>query len=128
MINGRFIRNNKDGEVVYPITHVNFVIDDNGNSVADILSNIQAGEGGGSSVPSTVINNLESTSTTSALSAYQGRVLKGLVDSKQGSISDLATIRSGASKGATALQSGDVYSKKEIDTKIGNIETLLAAL
>lgn len=37
----------------------------------------------------TVVNNLTSTSTTSALSAYQGKVLKGLIDTTSVAIPDV---------------------------------------
>lgn len=46
--------------------------------------------GGGSSV--TVIDNLDSTSSTDALSANQGRVLKGLVDAKADDLNDLSDV------------------------------------
>ena len=46
--------------------------------------------GGGSSV--TVIDNLTSTSSTDALSANQGRVLKGLVDGKPDSLDELTDV------------------------------------
>ena len=49
-----------------------------------------------------VVDGLESAETDKPLSANQGRVL---AEGKQDTISDLAAIRSGASKGATALQS-----------------------
>lgn len=52
-----------------------------------------------------VVNNLETEDTENALSAKQGKVLKGLVDGKQDTIDDLAEIREGAGLGATALQS-----------------------
>lgn len=46
--------------------------------------------GGGSAV--TVIDNLISTSSTDALSANQGRVLKGLVDAKADDLNDLSDV------------------------------------
>jgi len=57
---------------------------------------LNAGGSGGSSV--TVVDNLTSTSTTSALSANQGRVLKGDVDEKLASnhaASGVTTIKIG---------------------------------
>lgn len=41
---------------------------------------IQVNGGGGESTGTTVVNNLTSTSTTSALSAYQGNILKQQLD------------------------------------------------
>lgn len=49
---------------------------------------------------------------TPDMSDYYNKVeVDGKLDKKQDTISDLATIRSGASKGATALQQGDVDSE-----------------
>lgn len=61
------------------------------------------GGGGGSTV--TVIDNLTSTSSTDALSANQGRVLKGLVDGK---VSDNPTFTQAATR--TNIASGESLS------------------
>ena len=103
-----------------------------GNPITSMLG----GGGGGGSVD--VFNGLSSTSTTMALSAKQGNVLKGMVEAKQDAISDLEEIRSNARLGATALQEhqditgkadkattlsgygiGDAYTKSEVDTELG---------
>lgn len=69
------------------------------------------GGGGGSSV--TVINNLNSASTTDALSANMGRVLKGLVDQKQdaGTLAQVAT--SGSYNDLSDTPDLTVYATKE---------------
>ena len=59
--------------------------------------------GSGASV--TVEDKLNSTNTTTALSANQGRILN---ETKQNVIQDLDSIRQGATLGATALQEGDI--------------------
>lgn len=70
--------------------------------------------GGGSSV--NVVDGLDSDSSTDALSAKQGKVLKGMIDGKQDEISDLSSIRSGAAKGSTALQTSDVVNNLTSDS------------
>lgn len=54
----------------------------------------------------TIIDNLTSTSTTAALSANQGRVLKGLVDGKQDTLVSGTTIKTINSQ--SVLGSGDI--------------------
>lgn len=96
--------------------------------------------GGGTSV--TVEDKLNSTNTTAALSANQGRILN---ETKQDIIQDLDSIRQGATLGATALQEGDipertsdlikddvyvkdeVYSKDEVYTKQEVINQIIAS-
>lgn len=81
----------------------------------------KGGSGGGTTTP--VVNNLESNSTTSALSAYQGNLLRAMVESKQEGIEDLADIRSGAAKGATAVQPGAI---SDMETKTHASQTYQA--
>lgn len=102
-----------------------------GNPITSMLG------GGGGSVD--VFNGLSSTSTTMALSAKQGNVLKSMVDAKQDAIADLEEIRSNASLGATALQEEQfkgTYSKPSggipksdlasaVQTSLGKADTAL---
>lgn len=96
--------------------------------------------GSGTSV--TVEDKLNSTNTTTALSANQGRILN---ETKQDIIQDLDSIRQGATLGATALQDGDipertsdlikddvyvkdeVYNKDEVFTKQEVINQIIAS-
>lgn len=57
--------------------------------------------------PNDIIDNLTTNDATKVLSAKQGKQLQ---DTKQANIDDLATIRSGASKGATSLQTSDIIN------------------
>lgn len=79
---------------------------------------IDCGGGGGGSIP--VINNLTSTSTTSALSANMGRVLNGYINGKYTKpstgvpLTDLAeSIKSSLAKADTALQEHQDISGKQ---------------
>lgn len=65
--------------------------------------NIEIQGGGGST---TVIDNLNSTSTTAALSANQGRVLKGMVDNKQETLVSGTNIKT--INGTSILGSGNI--------------------
>lgn len=58
----------------------------------------------------TVVDSLNSDSPSAALSARQGKVLKGLVDGKQPTISDLQTIRSNATAGKAASDALDGHT------------------
>lgn len=91
-----------------------------GRVLKQMIENIPQGGGGGST---TIVDNLTSTSTTSALSANQGKVLKDMIDGKQAAITSTNKLSYSLISGAPS-----VYTKSEIDTMIGNIETLLAAL
>lgn len=85
--------------------------------ITSYCENVFSSGGGGGSVE--VIDNLESESTIDALSANQGRVLKGLIDDKQDIIEDLDTIRSGAELGASSIQDvSDLATKQELATEI----------
>lgn len=120
------------GNNILKISSDDVIDPSSGNPITSMLG----GGGGGGSVD--VFNGLSSTSTTMALSAKQGNVLKGMVDAKQDAIADLEEIRSNARLGATALQEhqditgkadkattlsgygiGDAYTKSEVDTELG---------
>lgn len=71
------------------------------------------------------------TSKADKSSVYTKSEVDGALAGKQDVINDLATIRSGASAGASAVQPatlGNYYNKTEIDAKIGDIETILASI
>lgn len=58
---------------------------------------------------------IDSELSTSSENPAQNKVITTALNNKQGTISDLATIRSGAEAGATALQSGDNISELNND-------------
>lgn len=85
----------KAGNIRYPVTQVNV----NGSSaMTGTVANI--------TIPAapTVDQTYDSTSTN----AQSGTAVAGAISTKQDTISDLATIRSGAQLGATAVQPGDL--------------------
>ncbi len=59
------------GENIYPLTHTQAVVDSEGKTLEDILSGISGGDSGSVEI----VDNLDSNSTTSALSANMGRTL-----------------------------------------------------
>ena len=78
---------------------------------------------GGASSPSwslSVIDNLTSTSTTDALSANQGRILKDLIDNFSGGTASSVSWNNVTNKPTTIAGYGitDAYTKSEIDTAL----------
>ena len=59
---------------------------------------------------STVIPTISDTYSATSSNGMSGKAVASAISGKQDTISDLATIRSGASAGATALQQSDVSS------------------
>ena len=117
----------------------------NGTSILG-SGNIEIQGGGGGFPPSPSQQSaIDSGITASKVATYDGygtskadkstTYTKSEVDTalgaKQNTINDLATIRTGASKGNTAVQPSalnDYYTKSEIDGMIGDIETILASI
>lgn len=115
------------------------------SDLASIRSGAAKGETALQSVPSEYVKQSQMTTalagkqdTISDLATIRSgaglgatAVQPAALNAKQDVISDLATIRSGASAGATALQPSalnDYYTKTEIDSMIGDVESLLAAI
>lgn len=115
------------------------------SDLASIRSGAAKGETALQSVPSEYVKQSQMTSalagkqdTISDLATIRSgaglgatAVQPAALNAKQDVISDLATIRSGASAGATALQPSALnayYTKTEIDSMIGDVESLLAAI
>lgn len=111
----------KEGTQFFPITHTEAVIDNDGDTVETRLGRKQDTLVSGTNIKTinnnsllgsgnitissggqvTVDSELSSTSTN----PVQNKVINSALNGKQDTISDLATIRSGAELGATALQS-----------------------
>ena len=68
-----------------------------------------------------IVNNLTSSSTTNALGAGQGNVLKKLVDNKQDKLVSGTTIKT--INGASLLGSGDIElaTKSYVDEQISTV-------
>jgi hypothetical protein len=92
----------------------------------------------GAAAKTPVVDNLDSTSTTSALSANQGRVLKGLVDGKLAksdvvnSLSDTSTTKALSAAQGKALNDringlGSPYKVKGTNTNISDVLSLTDA-
>lgn len=92
----------------------------------------------GAAAKTPVVDNLDSTSTTSALSANQGRVLKGLVDGKLAksdvvnSLSDTSTTKALSAAQGKALNDkvsaiGSVYRVKGTKDKVAEVLALTDA-
>ena len=79
--------------------------------------NITVGGGGGDI---TVDSSLSSTSTN----PVQNKVINTALGGKQDTISDLATIRSGAEAGATAVQPSALSAKQDVLVSGTNIKTI----
>lgn len=95
------------GEVQYPITKPEAVIDENGKNVLQLIQ-----ENGSSYDDTEIRNELERLENVKA-DKTQLTELSEEIGKKQDTITDLETIRSGAAKGATALQSvPDTYATK----------------
>lgn len=87
----------KDGVIQYPITKPECVIDENGKNVLQLIQENAGGGGGGVTVET---DPVFSASPAASITEAQ----KKEWDAKQDKITDLDAIRSGAAKGATALQ------------------------
>jgi hypothetical protein len=91
----------KDGVIQYPITKPECVIDENGKNVLQLIK-----EGGGGSYDDTKIKkDIADLQEKDKATDVKLTELSAEVGKKQDTITDLADIRSGAAKGATALQS-----------------------
>lgn len=85
----------KAGNISYPVTTVNV----NGSSaMTGTVANI--------TIPAAP--TVDQTYDASSSNAQSGTAVAGAISTKQDTISDLATIRSGAALGATAVQPGDL--------------------
>lgn len=85
----------KDGVIQYPITKPECVIDENGKNVLQLIK-----ENGGGSTP-----DLSEYLTKEEFNrASEGFATADALEGKQDTIEDLDSIRSGAGKGATAVQ------------------------
>lgn len=110
----------KDGVIQYPITKPEAVIDENGKNVLQLIR--ENGGGGGGSYDDTGIK--KDISALKANDVQQDTKLAKLseeVGKKQNTITDLETIRSGAAKGATAIQEVKTINGQSI-VGSGNIE------
>lgn len=111
----------KSGTQFFPITHTEAVIDNNGDTVEVRLGRKQDTLVSGTSIK-TINNNsllgsgnitissggqvtVDSALSSTSTNPVQNKVITSALNDKQDTISDLATIRSGAALGATALQS-----------------------
>lgn len=86
-----------DGVIQYPITKPECVIDENGKNVLQLIQE-NAGSGGGG-----IATETDPVFSASAAADITAEDIAEW-NSKQDAISDLESIRDGASKGATALQ------------------------
>lgn len=115
------------------------------DTIIDMIPTNGGSSGGGSSegggtVSVTVIDNLLSTLTTAALSANQGKVIKGLIDGKaplshshaQSEISGLSSALSGKANATHTHNMSEISGLNtkitEIETTIGDINTTLETI
>lgn len=82
------------------------------NDLNERINNIGTGGGGGGGTSDIVVDAALSTTSTNAI---QNKAVANALNEKQDTISDLATIRSNASKGATAVQSVKTINGQSIE-------------
>lgn len=107
----------KDGVIQYPITKPECVIDENGKNVLQLIKE----NGGGSSYDDTEVKNELARLEREKADKSELAELSAEVGKKQDTITDLETIRSGAEKGATAIQEVKTINGQSI-VGSGNVE------
>ena len=104
-----------DGDVIYPISHTNAIIDDNGNRLKDVLYTLENKQ---NKLDTLVVNNLTTGGADKALSAEMGKMLGVSVEELEEMGKDL--------KNRLLIIKGNLYTGKYVDGYINSSHGMLS--